>query len=141
MKKKWKKSFRLYKGLSFIALWCHYLSHMSILEESESSSSLSCSIIPSSCIFHNHFEAFFRYLWGHSLVKLVFILHLSFVSTIFNMHSGNYFSNSFINLSKFYSYYNKFLCALVIGISSGKSSVVIVFTSNIFFFDFGVLLI
>ena len=58
-----KKSFRLCNGLPFIAFLCQYSSHMSILEESESSSSsLSCSIIPSSCIFHNHFEASFRYL-------------------------------------------------------------------------------
>ena len=101
--KKWKKmkkkGFRLFKGLPFITLLSQCLSHKSILEESEpSSSSLSCSIIPSSCIFHSQFEAFSLCLWGPLTLKLVFIPHLSFVSTIINIHSGNYFSNSFINL-------------------------------------------
>ena len=51
-----KKGFRLYKWLPFIALLSQYLGQKSVLEESESIS----SIIPSSCIFHNHLEAFFR---------------------------------------------------------------------------------
>ena len=55
MKKNEKKSFRLYKGLPFIALLNQCLSQKSVLEESESIS----SIIPSSYIFHNHLEAFF----------------------------------------------------------------------------------
>ena len=124
---KWKKSFRLYKGLPFIALLCQFLnSHMSVPEESEPSSSLLYSIIPVLCTFHSHLEAFFRCLWDPLTAKLVFILHLSLVSTIVKMHSGNYFSNSFIKLSKFYLCYSQFLCLLVNGTSTGKSSLVIV---------------
>ena len=55
-----KKSFRLCKGLPFIK---SIIEESSVLKESESSSSsLSCSMIPASCIFHSHFEASFRCL-------------------------------------------------------------------------------
>ena len=71
------------------------------MESEASSSSLSCSIIPVSCIFHSHLQASFGCLWGLLTEKLVFVPYLSFVSTIFKMHLENYFSNSFITYQNF----------------------------------------